>query len=118
MSSTPQDLWRWFRIHRWIFFGGWLGFLPYVMLATALARHLPGSGRAEPFLIVPYAVVWIVNGFAISLFRCPRCGNRFLMRNTGFTYSNAFAKRCLTCGQRAYEPIDPALVETVPFRLF
>lgn len=62
----------------------------------------------------------MVNGIVLSLFRCPRCGARFTTRYGGplWHYANAFTKRCLTCGQRAYEPLDPGPVETVPFRLF
>lgn len=115
-----NDPWRRLRVHRWILFGGWLGWLPYGILIMNL-RRATGVAALPPIMMASYALAWLANGIALGFMPCPRCGRRFSSRKDfgnryAKGYSNAFTRRCLNCGQRAYQPLDPAPVETVPFR--
>ena len=113
-NGENLDPWRRLRLHRRVLFGGWLGWLPWAALASGLSNVFH-TESVFPLLLVPYGIAWLINGAVLAAFRCPRCENSFGHRGT---YGNAFTLRCLHCGQRAYEAIDPAPVETIPFRLW
>ena len=113
-----NDPWRRFRVHRWVLFGGWLGLLPFAMILGLVGKAL-GTQAFVPYLVLPYGLAWIANGAVLGHIRCPRCGERFCISHQGLMpVHNAFTKRCLNCGQRAYEPLGTGPVETVPFRFF
>jgi hypothetical protein len=76
-------------VHRWLLWGGWLGYLPFGVLVFRLVRE----DLALPFLGV-YMVSWAANGALMARVRCPRCGNQMFVRGW---YSNILSLKCLHC---------------------
>jgi hypothetical protein len=101
---VSTDPWRRLRIHHILIIVGLLGWMPYAMLCAYLLKKAVGTDDAIGWLLGLWMVACVANGGAIGWFRCPRCGKRFAQ---GRFYGNAFARRCLWCGQRAYQPIEP-----------
>jgi hypothetical protein len=104
MEAMRPDPWRRLRIHDVILVVGFIGWIPYGMLCSFLLRAAFGRIDAIGWLLFPWMIAWGINGIALAGFRCPRCGETFRFRRF---YGNAFARRCLWCGQRAYKPIEP-----------
>ena len=73
-------------IHRWILWGGWLGFIPCAML---LDRSF------GPSAMLAYGVAWMINNVALGLTTCPRSRNRMFLK---FGFGNPFSLKCLHCG--------------------
>jgi hypothetical protein len=53
------------------------------------------DGKEIPGIMAFWGFVFLIIGFRLSTFRCPRCGNFFFLK---FLLSNQFARRCVHCG--------------------
>lgn len=86
------------RILRRIFWGMWLGFIPYASTVSD-----PVGGGPNHGLLAVYGFCWIVLGFVCQTRKCPACGAPFFSRPLGpgsmGSFANGFTSTCMNCGQ-------------------
>ena len=50
-----------------------------------------------PFIFYPYLIWFMVSGFRLQSFSCPRCNEYALGK---WSYQNALSRKCINCGLR------------------
>lgn len=82
----------------------WLLFLSYIPLTVA-AHALTDSTTISFTVALILFWGWFIAGQMLLWWKCPRCHRPF---HGGMVRGNVFAKRCLHCGLRRYEPAPKA----------
>jgi hypothetical protein len=93
MSIDYSTQWKSLKIRRatfllvWI---GWLGVAPLLTSGIEFVTKSPNYGMLSLFIYAPF---FILAGFRLINFKCPRCGHRYSGNNwmTG-------SKKCSNCG--------------------
>jgi DNA-directed RNA polymerase subunit RPC12/RpoP len=101
-----QRQWQAFRKHRnlivALIIAEFLGFLPFLVLATVVERTLfKKTGVSFPVVIL-YGILYIVTGSQLRRFLCPRCGKNFF-GGVFATFETMMGRKCPNCGLRRYE---------------
>lgn len=96
---TKHNAWGRYRTGKACLWGGFLLFVPAVVLVTYALKAVGVSGNPTPWVAFAWMAVWLVNGMWLARFLCPKCNRRF------FIYSpvgigNLWATKCCHCGAR------------------
>jgi hypothetical protein len=84
-----------------------VGYLPCFFAVTFGLKQLGiDPDPFYPYMLLPYAGIFLATGFRISRTRCPRCGELFCMWMSG-RMGNVWASRCVHCGLSVSEPATP-----------
>src|ERR1700737_546194 len=93
----------WIELRRRRRLAGFLIIAFFGILAVAfLSPRLPGSAGVYVLapLVMIWPVMWLYQMCKLSLFKCPRCGNRF---NMAWPFQhNPLAAKCVHCGLKKY----------------
>ncbi len=92
---APNSSWWRFQRREWITFLLWIG---YILGVLAIGYPLHRLFRSDvPYIVVAlsWMAAFVVAGFTVGAFRCPRCGRPFFRKSW---YHNSFARRCVHCG--------------------
>src|SRR3954469_12418911 len=96
------DAWRrqrvWERLSWIVLVGGFVALAVVTQISVSITRR-----PAE--WLRPFGFLWFIGSAAVSirrsLFRCPRCGERFYV---GRFWANAFTRRCMNCRLPKWAP--------------
>lgn len=107
--QDPEYIRAWtdYRKKTRIFFGMFIGWIPFGIFVSILFSFLRIPEVLAAFIFVPYMIGIAVASYRRMEFRCPRCKKRFFM--TGpfpFAYGNPYASICLHCKLKKYAEYD------------
>ena len=75
-----------------------------VLLALVGLVRQPSLLASYWWMIAPFFFVWfMVAGFRLTYWRCPRCSKPFFTR---LLWGNLFAHRCLHCGLAKWSDLE------------
>ena len=97
-THTYAEAWARYRRLRTILFSLLFGWIPATVLLNSFLNSLTGIHRADAVLGIGWWFSFVVFAIRGSLFRCPRCGNRFQARGS--------PKGCYSCGLALYALSD------------
>lgn len=89
-SNIDQSLRR-IRIRRYVTFGLWAAYLPFIAALSSVVR----SGKALTVVALIYLCLFMAATIVYGFSRCPRCRKLFFV---SWRLSNPFSSRCLHCG--------------------
>jgi hypothetical protein len=71
-----------------------------LLLWMAIEALVPNRAGFLPYLIAATVIPMVVAGFWTSSYRCPRCGNRFQIKESPWfpRLKDPFTRHCLNCG--------------------
>jgi hypothetical protein len=100
-KSDCAEMWKKHRTLTWINWALFAAWVPFGIFVLNIAQwtHSNYAGLA----LIPYFVVFMIVGTRVSLFRCPRCGNRFHRWGPWGIGNNPFARKCWNCGLRKWQ---------------
>lgn len=91
--TTYTTAWRNYRHRR----NGFIAAVISLTVLLALVSAFPGANLLAAYwwVLAPFLFAWfIVAGFRLTYWRCPRCNKPFFTR---LLLGNLFARRCLHC---------------------
>ena len=95
--------WQDYRRRRKLLFFAIFGYIPACAVFYLVTMQLYSDRFVQPF-----AICWMaISAFAfirVSVFRCPRCGNKFFIRRRLAFFSDyrMFAQKCMHCDLPKY----------------
>ena len=100
-ADSPELSWQQYRYRKSLLWGGILLYLPVVGSVGMILERLGLSAVAAAFAVV-WTLLWAINGYRLSRFRCPTCEDYFFMKRTGqINIGNVWSTKCCHCGVRA-----------------
>lgn len=99
--DIPESSWQQYRYRKRLLWGGLLLYLPVVGALGLVLTWFRLSGIAATVAVV-WLVLWAINGYRLSRFRCPRCEKYFFIKHIGqIRIGNVWSTKCCHCGVRA-----------------
>ena len=84
----------------WGLFAGWI---PFGFVVGSLIVWLHLRVNLAFVALIPYLLGLVIFANVVSVFRCPRCGNRFYAWGPWGLGHNSFARKCGNCGLRKWQ---------------
>jgi len=98
--DTPDTAWKRFRYSKRILWGGLFLYLPVTGSVGIVLTKVGLSVGAAVFAIA-WMVLWTINGYQLSRFRCPKCKKFFFMQSQGYiSVGNVWSTSCCHCGAK------------------
>jgi hypothetical protein len=109
MPDGYKKAWDDFRLRKRLFWALFLGYIPMWSLLALLVHGLglPVKNQLMVALGLAWMLAWFVVGIWYPLFRCPRCGERFIPRQRRNPFFATFASKCANCGLGIDESPEP-----------
>ena len=99
--DAPDIAWQRFRYRKRLLWGGLFLYLPVTGSVGIVLTKVGLSVGAAAFAIA-WMVLWAVNGYQLSRFRCPKCKKFFFMQSHGYiSVGNVWSTSCCQCGANA-----------------
>lgn len=92
--------WQAYRRLRWTArTGAVIAFVGIMVVGVVGKSFSPGIGIVSALLTIAGLLLYIVRSIQAQRFQCPRCGEHYFYRGSGWgTPTNPFARRCIHCG--------------------
>ena len=94
---TEQGSWRSYRIGKALLWGGFILYLPCVLILSFAFEALGMPGDLVAVGAFAWMALWVVNGLLWAKFSCPNCSNCFFIRGP-LGIGNLWDFRCGHCG--------------------
>jgi hypothetical protein len=106
--DTPDIAWKRFRYRKRILWSGLFLYLPVTGSVGIVLTKVGLSVGAAAFAIA-WMMLWTINGYQLSRFRCPKCKKFFFMQSQGYiSVGNVWSTNCCHCGAKAPTQRVPA----------
>lgn len=96
---SESNRWNQYRVGKACLWGGFLLFIPAVVLTTYVLKAIGISGDPVQWLAFVWIVGWVVSALWLARFRCPQCDKRFFIHGS-LGIGNLWAVKCCHCGCR------------------
>jgi hypothetical protein len=96
--GTGDSEWQDYRHRKRLLWGGLFLYLP-VTGSIGFALTMVGLTAGAGAFAIAWIALWAINGYQLSRFRCPECGQYFFMQSLGYIkVGNVWSTRCCHCG--------------------
>jgi hypothetical protein len=102
-NSDTTGLWRKFYRQRRLFFLLWAGW-PVVGTVIVLSMGEQLANRLVFPMFAVYAVLFVVSGYILARYPCPRCG-----RPLGNGIAHWYKPKCRHCGLKAHQEAEASI---------